>query len=1382
MRSRKWVLVLALSVTVLGLLLYYGWKLGRADELIKNYLLGEIRQVFGEESNIESVRVGFGTIHLRDVNLVLEESPYTIAVDDLRLSYSLSNLLIHNLNPAKMSGNILFNRPRIVIHYVPLGERRSIRPLIEEQILDDTYRENLRELKFLRTVSIVNGEIAIVDSSQQVTVLAREVEGIVSSSAKNKAIIGLQGKLFSSADYNLKLDGDLDLRYGVLEKLVATVENYRLSDRIPLLLPDYMEMTGGIAEGTVSVWEDTSNLKGFNVAGNLRVFDGTIEFDGANLRIEDINMDAEIENWDIYFTNAQQSINGSPVKLSGRIVDIMHPQFDLTLTSDKFAMATFGSAVFAAGDSLLRGPARLNVALTGPPQSPQLRGAISGRELYVENLKVSDMSLALSYADSSLKFDHISGSILNNDVSGDLLVSFSEGDPRLQGALRSTGDVLPYISVYTRSELTACRDSLQLQVNGPLGNLNVNADYFLEVETRNDSVWKMLGTLQYERGTLVAEGSGPGRFWVSAVIDSFASNPRYDISAFDVQQPLCLLWDVPYETRVLHGAQLDLEARGQARDMEVNFETKWRAQRDTPTNLIAGQGGLRFDEGGQALDLEFQLYSNPGEPLNGVMQVRRDAAGFSVQRLQIEDMLRAKLRMDLATEEIEGALQIYDATFARAFASADSLLRGTFGGSFELSGSVASPLVQGEVRLNECYLNERGPYATELQASYRDSVLQLRRLNVLKSGAPLFRAEGFYAPAEARWEFNLASETFRSEELLGAAFGADIGIDGACFVQLAFSGTPEGTSVEGGLEMQNGSLAGFSYDTLRVVLGESSGVGGDNGSDNGESIKVNTIELISENRLAITGSGTLPLRTGQTIDIDLQGSGNLFAYFEDTGSFFRETSSSGTLRAHIGGALTAPQLDEAEWRFSGGNINFGSILRKAEELAGTVRLNRGSRIIEIENVRGRLGGKPVLFRNITENDSTLNAELEPLTLDKLNLSLGVIVVETSEDGVPLNFPGLMELKNFGYFEMQGKTEGSCFCFAGPNDRPVLHGRINLRSFDFGYPFYDNVPEMSPAVKRFLHSIEWDLLVVPGNNVRYVKRIPGALDNVYVYLDLDEEYGGLNFSGQLADDSFLIEGELRSTRGSVEYLDMNFRLERAGVEFDRTSKQPVMYGRAYTTVTDSTGLQSQIYLTLTTIDSTLEQQAVSALVKDHRTRARWDELQFQLSSDNPNIGFTETQVMASMGYTGDNIRQKAVDALGISADNLVFRPLFRPVERTLERGLGLDLVRVSSRFTRNLIEMNLYSHQRYQTQLALLRSTRLTVGKYLADKVYLIYTGQLEAGQDFRYQSPGYGLHHTLGLEYRINPKLLLEMEYDYDGLLLWRKDDKRFMLRHWFPF
>ena len=100
----------------------------------------------------------------------------------------------------------------------------------------------------------------------------------------------------------------------------------------------------------------------------------------------------------------------------------------------------------------------------------------------------------------------------------------------------------------------------------------------------------------------------------------------------------------------------------------------------------------------------------------------------------------------------------------------------------------------------------------------------------------------------------------------------------------------------------------------------------------------------------------------------------------------------------------------------------------------------------------------------------------------------------------------------------------------------------------------------------------------------------------------------------------------------------------------------------------------------------------------------------------------------------------------------------------------------------LISSNLTENEELDSKLILLRSTKLVIGKFLADRFFLLYTGQLEAGVKYRFQQKGLGLRHTLGLEYRISPKLRLQMEYDYDSLHLLDRDDKRIVIRHWFPF
>jgi hypothetical protein len=208
-----------------------------------------------------------------------------------------------------------------------------------------------------------------------------------------------------------------------------------------------------------------------------------------------------------------------------------------------------------------------------------------------------------------------------------------------------------------------------------------------------------------------------------------------------------------------------------------------------------------------------------------------------------------------------------------------------------------------------------------------------------------------------------------------------------------------------------------------------------------------------------------------------------------------------------------------------------------------------------------------------------------------------------------------------------------------------------------------------------------------------------------------------------------------------------------------------------------------------------------ITREEVERGRFQNAYFKLTSDNPNIfgnlQNTQEQILASLGYSVENVRAKAAEAVGISTDNLIFRPLIRPVERQLKRHLGLDMVRLSSRFTRNFLVANLNNSLtpslpnealKGRMALAMLQSTRLLLGKYLWSDLYLHYIGQVEVGADENSEANpetqpliGLGLRHTLGLEYRINPAMLLQLEYDYNPLLSDDKDDRKIWLRHSFP-
>jgi hypothetical protein len=281
---------------------------------------------------------------------------------------------------------------------------------------------------------------------------------------------------------------------------------------------------------------------------------------------------------------------------------------------------------------------------------------------------------------------------------------------------------------------------------------------------------------------------------------------------------------------------------------------------------------------------------------------------------------------------------------------------------------------------------------------------------------------------------------------------------------------------------------------------------------------------------------------------------------------------------------------------------------------------------------------------------------------------------------------------------------------------------------------------------------------------------------------------------LIDESFRVEGSIQSSRGRVEYLDVNFKVEKFGAEFSKFELYPTVYGRAYNTVRDSTGQFSRdIYLVLYAIDPETKQEI---------SRGRWEDFRFKLVSSDPVIGETQEQVLGYLGYSVQNIPGKASEVGLTMTENFLIRPIVRPLEKKIEREFGLDYVRFRSHLTSNLFYLSTQRpgfinqpllaasnlNNNVNPALLLLQSSEITVGKYLARDLYLTYTGQLLSGyEETNFEETKMGFYHRFGIEYRLLKNLLLEIEYNNFNLRTYyfeRSDlnDFRIKLRQSFHF
>ena len=533
----------------------------------------------------------------------------------------------------------------------------------------------------------------------------------------------------------------------------------------------------------------------------------------------------------------------------------------------------------------------------------------------------------------------------------------------------------------------------------------------------------------------------------------------------------------------------------------------------------------------------------------------------------------------------------------------------------------------------------------------------------------------------------------------------------------------------------------------------------------GQRFFVENCELKTNNELNLQASGYLPMNMDDELDMTLKADGNILSVLPEISSYFKSAQGQGQALLHWGGKLNDWALGQMNLDINKGSVEMVTFARKVKNLSANITLNNEERFLHIERLTGDV--KDGVFQITNRQQS----ELYPLNLESLGLSLGVIELTTGEKGIPVHIPGLMESKEEGWIEFCGLQGTGPFLIGGPTDAITLEGTLRLKDVRITYPFLKSDGEGDTDM-AFLKKINWNLHVVPVQDVHYVREIKSPFGNVYTDLKLQDEQGEFNVQGIQQERNLQFWGNLTSTEGSLDVLDHYFRPERIVFNFPKGAS-PILSGRAYTTIIDSTGMPSTVWLSVNAVDEDTERGTGGV---------SWGNIQFRFSTDNPNLGRTEADLLSALGYSSENLKDRAYDALGTSVDNLVFRPFIRPLEREMRRYLGLDMVRFSSMFSRNLVELRSFNTDTFDPRI-LLRSTRLMLGKYLAPGFFISYSGQVQSPWGWQYQAQGLGFRHALSLEYAIQPDLFLEMEYTYDSLLLHdRREDKRIWLRHTFPF
>ena len=1367
---RKTFATTLLVFLLVAVVLFNGWNLFKIHDGLKTLLVSSIRSIAGDQCTVDNISFGIGSLNLNGVNLVFKDSPYILQIERLQLGYSFKSLFSGGINPEKKADEITIYKPKLILRYTPSPSGKpnldmSLR-LSEDQ--EKFYRALLKEYDFIERMTISDGEIFVLNTkTSAVRRVAQKISGWAYCDESNKIWLRMAGHVFNSDEINTILYGQLNLTKGGVEYINVELHDYQLGKEPSYFVPAYIGDLQGTINGSLTITEKLSPERGVDINGPISLRNGKLKLNSENLFFDDINIDAEIKDWDLEIKKASQRVNGSPITIEGTIVNIAHPQFNVKLKSSQFNIDSFLSQYLPEKRYPFSGLADIDFSVKGAFDNPIIQGFVRCDSVGFFNKRLRHVSVGCEFSNRQLSFNRIGGNYGSARFSGGGQIDFLSPDKIVDFDIDLSGDFTNDLTRLGFSSVNECDGNAEIKIFGSLLNPVSTGEYNLVFTPEFEEVQAISGSYKYSHGTFVVNANSPDNdFSLSASVDSLFDTPQISIDATNIEKTFGFI-DDPRLNYLKQHYHFNLSLEGELSQPHVVLDG-YRI--DNYEKLLHVDVQPSLSKKSELFAGKIDLFPNTKQHEQGEIYLTKNTQNKWETHVNLGDWLQGKLMHDKTDNHLKGELFISGMDVGVVFALMDKKPGGYGGdvyGQIKLNGTAQEPEYSGELWVIDGFVSQKGPYKADFAFHSNTDTFRIDKLIVVNSDNLDLTMNGFYNFHTKEIDLEIAGKHVKVENII-KIFSEKEGVaSGDAFIQVHLKGMLPKIPIYGSITVQHPQILSMKFDRVLFEFGDSSHSNGSYISSDELHFKQAT--LTKEGQFSLNGSAVLPLQETNPMNVKMSGDGNFLALLPDLSELFENTDSDGHLDLNLAGYYMAPDFSGSAFHFKNGVVHLSSVAREIDNIEGSCVIRANDYFLDLQYLNATIQGRWISMTNTNDLVGLDHGIYEPLRIAGDNLNLGAIMIKTDPGGVSLHIPGLMEKGDRGWFALSGKQQGEEFFLSGPWERPKVRGQIHIRHANLMFPFNESEGKGNPVVMNILDNIDWDIDAYSSKDTRYVRQFPAG---VYVNMEVDKKNSHLGFTGVLKDSTFGIQGKVESTRGEIEYLDLNFRVEKVGAEFNQTSFFPEVYGKAWTVIRDSTNIPNDVYLELYTMDKVTHQEV---------NKGRWDRINIKLSSEYPGYQETQEDLMATLGYSTETIDNQAVKAVGSRTDNLILRPLFRPVERELERNLGLDVVRFSYAITQNFLNSS-FTNDALGSSLAFLKSSRLILGKYLTDDIYFLYTGELEAGIDYQFQDKGVGLRHIVGLEYRLNASWLLQMEYDYNTLLESHKDDKKISLRHSFPF
>ncbi len=1385
---RKLFIIVAVSITIFGLLITaspYILRLFNLDKPVKRFIIPKIIGPSQTRLDVENFRIGLGKLELENGAVASRDRQYRMLLKQIEFDFNFLRFLKNPTRLQKAIKNVYLVEPRLILNRIT--DSSSVQSNTKEKLHYQNIQDVLKKIRAVRhldRVNIKNGRVIWETADRQFIAIADNLNGWLHSSNLQNIELNMTGSLSSDSEQNFKTITTIDLKNKAFKSILQFI-NYELHDSPIRYLRELGDIEQGMIDGEIVLANTNFNI-------DSTKFFGSLSFDGLRghirgYRFSNITFHANIENNrltidkgsgnlfsdSLNFELSMANIWQPTVKFKARIEKTMFgkllPERHLQTLDNVFGdLAVEGQYDFKKHDGLFQFASN---ALNHP-----------------EYGKCSQFKAQLTREADQYRFRLYNAEIGRYQFQG--TGRYIPGRHRLWTRLDISG-AFDRHKVFDRLSQKQQRLQLNVYVNTRNRNMTGNWQYAIAQSIEDTLLWingKLEGNRRFVH--LESQASNSPDFDIDFKISRYLNDIKIERAEINLV-PIHRFISEPFLQKPFKRFATRATFKGTANQLDGNIEI---FDRQNPSDIFVLRTSINRLLKDKRLIKGTIHYKN----IDGNYHVNLTPSKMQGE-FKVNHELQGDLKIDLLSDKpLSGTFNFDDFNIMRLFAdsvlSDDFRFQGSIDGQITLSGTLNDPVLNARLSGEKFVFNDVGYYQAEASLNATRERWKLDSLAISLNNIPILKGTLEHRQYNNELDGFISGSGVNAEQLFNTFFKETPYISGQMDYRVRISGPSERPVLSGAIDLQDGVLDKIKYDKINIAFNDSLLAGIQSLDYAQHKFYLKTFEMSEMGKYHLTANGALADQSENPIDLDVHYQGDVFFLLPYLNDFFERGSCNSDIALHIAGKPDQLRIMSGRAVIERGELWMDEVAKHVDNIHGVIELEKGTNRVNFINFEGKVGETSLTINTVRDVVLANGDKLDSWYFESLDLDFGVLAMQTDAEGIQLHIPGLMHDGDTGRLHLSGKEEGEMFYFAGPLKHPVVRGAVTLYNVRLTYPFIQNESKDysdNPAVE-FLRNINWDVKTLSGEDVLYVREIPAYIGKVNTELYIDESSEGLEFSGIIEEHTFNPTGKMVSQRGRLEYLDQNFRVERFSAEFNEYSNLPIISGRAWTTIRDSVGaIPKTIYLKLYAVDEETGSEI---------QQGRWEDFRFKLVSADPQIGETQEQVLAYMGFSVGNIKQKATSVGGAVTERYLIRPLLRPIERTLERKLGMDMVRINSNIARNLFYSSLITQQNYNFNsgllnpfatetpyLFLMQSSEVTLGKYITQDLFLTYTGQLVSVYD--QTETELELNHSVGIEYRFFRNVLLELEYDRELIGYYRLPDQKqyfedfkIRLRHSFTF